>query len=107
VPPAVRKLVQSCWRRNPRERPSSGDLLKKLEVMLKQLPPDDPAPPTPAPLPAAPPAPVAAAAPPSPARAPAVPRGVVPLDARPPPLPLPPLSPVLLRTTSRERADAP
>lgn len=38
VPPAVRKLVASCWRRNPRERPSSGDLLKKLTLLLKQLP---------------------------------------------------------------------
>ncbi|GBF94092.1 dual specificity kinase-like [Raphidocelis subcapitata] len=42
VPPAVRKLVASCWRRNPRERPSSGDLLKRLEVLLKQLPREPP-----------------------------------------------------------------
>ncbi|KAI8473495.1 MAG: kinase-like domain-containing protein [Monoraphidium minutum] len=40
VPAAVQKLVSSCWRRNPRERPSSGDLLKKLALLIKQLPLD-------------------------------------------------------------------
>ncbi|KIY94782.1 Stress-activated protein kinase alpha [Monoraphidium neglectum] len=38
APEAVRKLVTACWRRNPRERPSAADVLKRLEAMLRQLP---------------------------------------------------------------------
>jgi hypothetical protein len=37
VPLAVRRLVESCWAQNPKARPSAGDLLQKLVVLLKQL----------------------------------------------------------------------
>ncbi|KIZ04005.1 hypothetical protein MNEG_3952 [Monoraphidium neglectum] len=37
VPLAVRRLVESCWAQSPKARPSAGDLLQKLVVLLKQL----------------------------------------------------------------------
>ena len=35
-PDPVKKLISSCWRRNPRERPSSHDVLRRLEVISRQ-----------------------------------------------------------------------
>ena len=37
IPESLKRLVKSCWRTNPRERPSSGDILKKLTGLLNRL----------------------------------------------------------------------
>lgn len=36
-PASLRRLIKACWRRNPRERPSSGEVQRRLCMMLKQL----------------------------------------------------------------------
>ncbi len=35
-PESLRRLIKSCWARNPKERPSSGDVARRLEIILKQ-----------------------------------------------------------------------
>ena len=37
IPESLKRLIRSCWRKNPRERPSSGEILKKLTDTHHQL----------------------------------------------------------------------
>ncbi|KXZ53722.1 hypothetical protein GPECTOR_6g639 [Gonium pectorale] len=41
APPAYRDLAECCWRADPRSRPSSADVLKRLQGMLAALPPGE------------------------------------------------------------------
>ena len=36
-PPALRNLVQQCWREEPSERPSFGEVATRLESLLREL----------------------------------------------------------------------
>ena len=37
VPESLKRLIKLCWHPRPRERPSSGDILKKLTQLLYRL----------------------------------------------------------------------
>ena len=43
-PPALRALVEACWRPDPAERPEFGEICRRLEAALAELPADRPPP---------------------------------------------------------------
>jgi len=34
-PSSMRKLIKACWRRNPRERPSAAEVVRKIGLIQK------------------------------------------------------------------------
>lgn len=43
-PPALRSLVEDCWRASAADRPEFGEICRRLEEALAELPPDKPKP---------------------------------------------------------------
>lgn len=41
-PPALKALVEDCWKPNPSERPEFAEICQRLEAALAELPPDRP-----------------------------------------------------------------
>ena len=35
-PPALRSLIERCWRQNPAERPSAPEVVKRLTLLLAE-----------------------------------------------------------------------